>query len=260
VTRRPNAQITILLCTCMAGLAAPAMGQAAASGGSSSGRRSSGGGSSGGGSSGGASYQGGSSQGTGSATPMSASVSSSANGMTISTRPASFLPGQLVLRGRVPSRDAGDAVELQRSAQQTGARWVATVTGTVQSNGSFKLVWRTNAAGRFQLRALLQRSRGAGAANGWPTLTVTIYGPGFYRHRTACGEVLHRQTLGVANRTIACGTRISIYYRGKTITVPVIDRGPYSNGASWDLTEATARALGMSGTATIGAASVPRSG
>jgi hypothetical protein len=39
--------------------------------------------------------------------------------------------------------------------------------------------------------------------------------------------------------------------------VPVIDRGPYANGADWDLTEATDKALGIPGTATIGAVSLP---
>jgi rare lipoprotein A (peptidoglycan hydrolase) len=34
--------------------------------------------------------------------------------------------------------------------------------------------------------------------------------------------------------------------------VPVIDRGPFANGARWDLTMATAKALGIKETATIG--------
>jgi rare lipoprotein A (peptidoglycan hydrolase) len=38
----------------------------------------------------------------------------------------------------------------------------------------------------------------------------------------------------------------------------VIDRGPYANSADWDLTAATARALGITGTATIGAVSLRR--
>ena len=42
-------------------------------------------------------------------------------------------------------------------------------------------------------------------------------------------------------------------FRNRLISVPVIDRGPYANGADWDLTMATARALGMRQTATIGA-------
>jgi rare lipoprotein A (peptidoglycan hydrolase) len=40
--------------------------------------------------------------------------------------------------------------------------------------------------------------------------------------------------------------------------VPVIDRGPYANGADWDLTEATAKAIGMGGLGHIGAVSLPR--
>jgi len=40
----------------------------------------------------------------------------------------------------------------------------------------------------------------------------------------------------------------------------VIDRGPYANGADWDLTEATASRLGVTSTATIGAVSLPSRG
>ncbi len=87
---------------------------------------------------------------------------------------------------------------------------------------------------------------------------ATWYGPGFFGSTTACGEVLHQNTQGVANRTLPCGTRVDIYYHGRTITVPVIDRGPYANGADWDLTEATASAIGMTGTDTIAAVSLPR--
>jgi hypothetical protein len=38
----------------------------------------------------------------------------------------------------------------------------------------------------------------------------------------------------------------------------VIDRGPYANGADFDLTMATGRALGISGTSQIGAVSLPQ--
>ena len=71
-------------------------------------------------------------------------------------------------------------------------------------------------------------------------------------------DVLRRATLGVANRTLRCGDKVALYYRGRTLIVPVIDRGPYANGADWDLTEATDKALGIPGTATIGAVSLPR--
>lgn len=80
---------------------------------------------------------------------------------------------------------------------------------------------------------------------------ATWYGPGFYGQTTACGQTLTRDTLGVAHKTLPCGTEVAILYRGETITVPVIDRGPYAD-ADFDLTSRTARRLGFSGTGEIG--------
>src|SRR4030095_1389517 len=78
-----------------------------------------------------------------------------------------------------------------------------------------------------------------------PVEVATWYGPGFSGRRTACGQVLRRSTEGVAHRRLPCGTQVTIYYRGHLATVPVIDRGPYSRRADWDLTQATARQLGV---------------
>jgi rare lipoprotein A len=85
------------------------------------------------------------------------------------------------------------------------------------------------------------------------------YGPGMWNTRTACGVKLTRHTIGLANKTLKCGAKVALYYNGKTLIVPVIDRGPYANGADWDLTEAAGQALGMvsSGVVTIGAVSLP---
>ena len=70
---------------------------------------------------------------------------------------------------------------------------------------------------------------------------VSWYGPGGV---TACGEELGAGTLGVANLTLPCGTHVTLRYGGRTITVPVIDRGPYVAGREFDLTYATKQALG----------------
>lgn len=64
---------------------------------------------------------------------------------------------------------------------------------------------------------------------------VSWYGPGFYGHRTACGLAYTRQILGVANRTLPCGTKVEFMWEGKSVIVPVIDRGPYVTGRQWDL-------------------------
>ncbi|MEA2297368.1 MAG: rare lipoprotein [Solirubrobacteraceae bacterium] len=70
----------------------------------------------------------------------------------------------------------------------------------------------------------------------------TDYGLGL-----ACGGLLGRLQIGVAHKTAPCGTLIDFTYGGRTLRVPVIDRGPYIVGREWDLTGATAEALGFPG-------------
>lgn len=72
---------------------------------------------------------------------------------------------------------------------------------------------------------------------------ATWYGPGLYGNNTACGQVLRPNTVGVAHRSLPCGTAVKFAYRGRQIVTRVIDRGPYSYGNDWDLTYAAARAL-----------------
>jgi rare lipoprotein A (peptidoglycan hydrolase) len=73
------------------------------------------------------------------------------------------------------------------------------------------------------------------------------YGPGLYGHRTACGETLRKTTLGVAHRSLPCGTTVKFVYRGQVLVTQVIDRGPYVHGRAWDLTSAASEALGLDG-------------
>lgn len=73
---------------------------------------------------------------------------------------------------------------------------------------------------------------------------ATWYGPGFFGQRTGCGSMFMSGTYGVAHRTLPCGTMLLIGYRGHSVLVPVVDRGPYS-GAGLDLSQATADHLGM---------------
>jgi rare lipoprotein A (peptidoglycan hydrolase) len=72
---------------------------------------------------------------------------------------------------------------------------------------------------------------------------ATWYGPGLYGRHTACGQILGPETIGVAHRSLPCGTMVKFTYRGHTLVTQVIDRGPYSRGNAWDLTQAAARAL-----------------
>jgi rare lipoprotein A (peptidoglycan hydrolase) len=200
---------------------------------------------------------------TGTAEPGNVAVTATGDGITITTRASALLRSQLTFSGSVPASDAGKTVEIERFGHETSWAWASTVTTTVARNGSFSATWSTNHIGWFAVRAVIEGA--ASTATAAPTVAITVYrpsiatmyGPGFWGQRTACGSVLRRATLGVANRTLRCGEKVALYYRGRTLIVPVIDRGPYANGADWDLTEATDKALGIPGTATIGAASLP---
>jgi rare lipoprotein A (peptidoglycan hydrolase) len=80
-----------------------------------------------------------------------------------------------------------------------------------------------------------------------PTAGIVIaswYGPGFYGNRTACGQRYTPEIVGVAHRSLRCGTLVVLEYRGRTLTVPVIDRGPYVAGRTLDLSNATHIAIG----------------
>jgi rare lipoprotein A (peptidoglycan hydrolase) len=72
---------------------------------------------------------------------------------------------------------------------------------------------------------------------------ATWYGPGLYGRHTACGQMLGPNTIGVAHRSLPCGTAVKFVYHGHALVTRVIDRGPYSRGNAWDLTQAAARAL-----------------
>src|SRR3954447_977366 len=87
---------------------------------------------------------------------------------------------------------------------------------------------------------------------------ATWYGPGLYGNQLACGGRLAHRTLGVAHKSLPCGTKVALRYHGHTVVVPVIDRGPYARGVSYDLTEATAKKLGMTETSRLAAAPLGR--
>ena len=73
------------------------------------------------------------------------------------------------------------------------------------------------------------------------------YGPGLYGNKTACGQILRATTIGVAHRSLPCGTMVKFVYHGHALVAPVIDRGPYVKGRAWDLTAAASEALEFEG-------------
>jgi rare lipoprotein A len=81
--------------------------------------------------------------------------------------------------------------------------------------------------------------------------SASWYGPGLYGRKLACGGTLTAGTLGVAHRSVPCGTKVTLRYRGRTVRVPVIDRGPFVAGREFDLTAATKAKLRFGSTGTV---------
>ena len=159
----------------------------------------------------------------------------------------------VTVQGRLKPEAAARPVIVQ---QRVGGRWRS--RGTAYARDTYyALRFEVHRVGYHPIRVIFQGDRANTGARALAPLRVydpapaTWYGPGFYGNRTACGQTLTTETLGVAHRWLPCGTKVSVLFEGHTIAVPVIDRGPYSH-ADWDLTQETAERLGFSGTDTIG--------
>jgi rare lipoprotein A len=182
---------------------------------------------------------------------------------------SSTLLGRAVdVRGTMPGA-AHRQVILQRLDARRGWRNVA--RARVRSSDHFVIRWQADRSGRVSLRAVLAARKAAGrrqrrarpaaashrsapvvALNIYRPAMASFYGPGFFGRQTACGVTLTPDLHGVAHRRLPCGTLVEIMYHSREITVPVIDRGPFSGAYSWDLTQATADALGFQSSGSIG--------
>lgn len=159
---------------------------------------------------------------------------------------------RVVLRGRVRPRGSRRVKVVVRGPD-------GTVRGThSRRNGAFSLRWRPQRLGTYKVRAYGRNKRRLRAARS-PARRVTAYrhaeasyyGPGLYGGGMACGGTLTPGTLGVAHKSLPCGARVKLLYRGRRVTVPVVDRGPYIAGREYDLTAATKARLGFPGTGVL---------
>jgi len=158
----------------------------------------------------------------------------------------------------------GDGVRIRGRVKPGGSRKVLVKVGgkrmktRADRRGRFDVRWNAGSTGTFKVRARARgnaRASGSGAKGGrvnvYRKAQASWYGPGFYGNRTACGQTLSSGMLGVAHKTLACGTKLKLRHGSKTVNVKVIDRGPYAGNREFDLTEATRNKLGFGHTGTI---------
>ncbi len=184
-------------------------------------------------------------KGTTASTP-TASISS----VGISKRRLNIRVGRhAVVAGTVQPRVAGLIASLQ---VRKGNRWYTIDRDRTGRSGRYRLHDRRKYPASMIARVHVrgngdQAKRRIGRLNVYREALASWYGPGFYGRQTGCGGTLGYSQLGVANKTLPCGTKVTLRHNGRKIRVPVIDRGPYSGAREFDLTAATARKLHFRG-------------
>jgi rare lipoprotein A (peptidoglycan hydrolase) len=130
------------------------------------------------------------------------------------------------------------------SVRASGSKkWRVVASDNVRGGEKFKLKWRGGKAGRYMTRVSV-RKFGQSASDRTGRVYVfrkgyaSYYGPGLYGGGLACGGTLSPGTVGVAHKTLPCGTRVTFKVGNRVVTAPVIDRGPFIAGRDWDLTTA----------------------
>jgi rare lipoprotein A len=155
------------------------------------------------------------------------------------------------VRGTVAPGTAGLPVKLQ---VRDDARWRTLDRTTTARGGEYELRERPDATLSAPARVVTGGADGldggnrhVGRLNVYRWAHVSWYGPGLYGGHLACGGTLAPGTLGVANKSLPCGSKVTLRHGGRSLRVRVIDRGPYVGGREFDLTAATAQKLGFDG-------------
>ena len=159
--------------------------------------------------------------------------------------------GRTVVAGKVRPAVAGLIVSLQ---VKRGDRWRSIGRDRTDAAGRFKLRERVGRTGSAHVRVhvgvapgVRSGKRALGRLNVYRTAYASWYGPGLYGNQLGCGGTLQTGRLGVAHKSLPCGTMVTLKRGERSVRVPVIDRGPYVGGREYDLTAATAQRLGFRG-------------
>ena len=154
-----------------------------------------------------------------------------------------------IVAGTVLPRAAGRTAYLQIRRND---RWRTIDRDRTGTEGRYRLHDRRRVPMSVRARLLVRgggdrAKRRIGRMNVYREALASWYGPGFYGQLTGCGGRLGYSQLGVAHKTLPCGTKVTLRHNGRRVRVPVIDRGPYVGAREYDLTGATARRLGFRG-------------
>jgi rare lipoprotein A len=160
-----------------------------------------------------------------------------------------------VVRGTLRPGRAGRTVTLERRG---GKGWKTIDKARTSRTGRFTLKSRRRSVDTAVVRVRFAGDRGLrpekrriGRLNVYRPALASWYGPGLYGNALGCGGRLYRGTVGVAHKSLPCGTRVTLRKGKRIVRTRVIDRGPYVGAREFDLTQATKQRLGFGSTGTV---------
>lgn len=173
--------------------------------------------------------------------------------LRVAARQHVLLGSRAPVKGSLSSRARGRRVVVQI---RSGRRWKTVARTRTRAGGRFATKWRGSRLGRYRLRVVAPGTSAEprtlrGKVSVYRAAAASWYGPGLYGNRLACGGRLTTGTIGVAHKTLPCGTKVTLRYRGRSLAVRVIDRGPYAGGRVYDLTSATKQRLRFGSTGNV---------
>jgi rare lipoprotein A (peptidoglycan hydrolase) len=159
-------------------------------------------------------------------------------------------------RAVVTNAGSGSALVTLRVRRAGRTAWKKALATRVKPGKKFTLSWRGQRPGRYLTKITVskygkQASDHLGAVYVYRKSFASWYGPGLYGGGLACGGRLTPSTIGVAHKTLPCGTKVTFHSGGHTVTARVVDRGPYVSGRDWDLTAGLKRKLHFGGTGSV---------
>ena len=189
----------------------------------------------------------------GAAAPITAHEGRVRTSVSVLARRTRVRAGRLVrVAGRVRPAVVGRLVVLQRVR---GHRWVTLTRTRTREGGRYVLRYRTRESASAPLRVrvagasgMTRRTRRIGRLEAFRPALASWYGEG---QALACGGHLTPGMMGVAHKSLPCGTKVTIRYRGRQVRVPVVDRGPYAGGREFDLGPGVRAALHFDGVGTV---------
>lgn len=174
--------------------------------------------------------------------------------LTLETSPRDLMEGDsTIVSGFLRPVEDGRNVLLERRIQ---GEWNPIGRALVE-DGRYALPTRFTKSGFRSIRATFdgdevnEKKRARAVARVHRPSLATWYGPGFFGNYTACGQLYTRKSVGVAHRTLPCGTKVHVLFNGAMRWLEVIDRGPFGE-SNWDLSRKAARSIGFYGKEDIG--------